>query len=432
LAQERISSQVQQIPDMYQYDEKEGRWRTALRYAHTVIPQTLGRTEFWLFFGLQVTLYITYQMGWIQHVPGFKNTSREQKIDWTQIKITIGFTVFFEVFFTNVCYQRYNDFYVKTRALFLDLLLIVFDLRTHLLSSRPSHARLCYRYFLASVLLFWEHVNQQRSVYSLQAVTKHFKPQLVLSKEQDFLDGVEPEHRYMMVLHWSMDVFATAHAEAALPANLKKMVLDKMQKAFLLMHAVEDQLGFPIPYPYFHLLNFMVCVNLILLAVCMGIAGSHLEVFVFFIADLIFLGMMELSAQLVDPFGDDEVDFPLSLWLRAFFERAELVLEYEWKHNHKTDHWRPLLKTLQEPLLLKHEKRPPNNDGAEGKSYDIRDVVLLNADPSDTSRGSVRNISIGMSLIAGNNNGNTNNRSNTTRNGQSWKFKLPWDRDTSR
>jgi len=42
----------------------------------------------------------------------------------------------------------------------------------------------------------------------------------------------------------------------------------------------------------------------------------------------VFLGLLELSSALADPFGDDDIDFPVSNWLRSSIERAEILLEY--------------------------------------------------------------------------------------------------------
>jgi len=337
---------------MYQYDPLQGRLTTALSFAHSVVPSTLGRVEFWLFFGLQVSLYMLYWSGLLKHFPGFENTAREQTFDWKEVQITCAFTVFFEVFYTNVCYHRYVDYYHKTRAFFLEIVLVVYDLRIFIKNTHPQHARLAYRYFLASVLLFWDTVNETRQVDALINTINHFKPQLLLSKEESFLLQLHRDHRYIVTLHWSMDAFVLGHREAGLPANISKMVLDKMQKGFHLLQGLDDQLCFPIPYPYFHLLNLMVCINLILLAICMGFAGSHLDIIVFFMADLTFLGMMELASQLTDPFGNDEVDFPLALWLRTFFQRSELLMEYFWQHGSHSDSWRPLLESHEEPFRL--------------------------------------------------------------------------------
>jgi len=40
--------------------------------------------------------------------------------------------------------------------------------------------------------------------------------------------------------------------------------------------------------------------------------------------------MMELAGQMSDPFGDDEVDFPLHIWLAHALWDTSVVLEYEY------------------------------------------------------------------------------------------------------
>ncbi len=46
------------------------------------------------------------------------------------------------------------------------------------------------------------------------------------------------------------------------------------------------------------------------------------------LAAIIFMGMMELGNQLVDPWGDDDVDFPLEDWLDELIENSEVLLDY--------------------------------------------------------------------------------------------------------
>merc|ERR1719401_3329686 len=93
---------------------------------------------------------------------------------------------------------------------------------------------------------------------------------------------------------------------------------------------IRDTLKLPMPFQYFHLLNMMVVVNLLLWAYGMGITRSYFTPVGFFFSELIFCGMMELAGQMSDPFGKDEVDFPLHHWLAASLWDAAVVLEYEY------------------------------------------------------------------------------------------------------
>merc|ERR1719469_1092892 len=65
----------------------------------------------------------------------------------------------------------------------------------------------------------------------------------------------------------------------------------------------------------------------------MGCSDSVFAPVVFFFASLIFIGMMELSTELGDPFGADEVDFPVERWLQECVELLVELSEYECPHG---------------------------------------------------------------------------------------------------
>lgn len=86
-----------------------------------------------------------------------------------------------------------------------------------------------------------------------------------------------------------------------------------------LKQGITDMLSLPVPFQYFHLLSVMIIMNLALWAYSMGCSDSIFAPVVFFFSSLIFVGMMELSSELSDPFGQDEVDFPVQEWLQDGF-----------------------------------------------------------------------------------------------------------------
>jgi len=72
----------------------------------------------------------------------------------------------------------------------------------------------------------------------------------------------------------------------------------------------------------------MVVVNLALWAYAMGVVKSMFAPVVYFCVSIIFMGMMELASQLSDPFGHDDSDFPLFMWLMEVLDDAEVLTEY--------------------------------------------------------------------------------------------------------
>lgn len=106
--------------------------------------------------------------------------------------------------------------------------------------------------------------------------------------------------------------------------------MDEAQKSVL------DVVRMPVPFQYFHLLNMMVCVNVSFWAYAMAMTKSLLAPVCFFFAALIFIGMLELAKLFSDPFGDDEVDFPVHIWLQKFLENQSAFVEYNY-HGSQND-----------------------------------------------------------------------------------------------
>lgn len=86
----------------------------------------------------------------------------------------------------------------------------------------------------------------------------------------------------------------------------------------------------PIPYPYYHLMNFILLFNIMLLATFTGLYRSYISVVPFTIALLIYMGLREVSCALADPFGKDSLDFPVPDFIRNCFDRCvSMVLAFQ-------------------------------------------------------------------------------------------------------
>jgi len=83
----------------------------------------------------------------------------------------------------------------------------------------------------------------------------------------------------------------------------------------------------PIPFPYFHLLNLILVLNFLILAVGLATLGTYASIFVYFSAIWIFMCIREVSIQLSDPFGTDDVDFPIHQFLDYVFDATVSLLE---------------------------------------------------------------------------------------------------------
>merc|ERR1711972_392083 len=197
---------------------------------------------------------------------------------------------------------------------------------------------------------------------------------------------LSPVEKTSFLVHWCLDVGIQGHAMAVkalnVPQNARAGLLNKVQIFRDCQQQVRDILGLPVPFQYFHLLNMMIVINMLLWAYGMGCADSPLYTLVFVFAELIFMGMMELASAFADPFGTDEVDFPAGSWLTEWLSLSVTLLEYETPGQ--ADNWKAIIDTerpLSKELIGVHiftdcgfadtpaGSSPAQNDGSLGKSF---------------------------------------------------------------
>eukprot|EP00929_Paragymnodinium_shiwhaense_P032892 TRINITY_DN18173_c0_g1_i1.p1 TRINITY_DN18173_c0_g1~~TRINITY_DN18173_c0_g1_i1.p1 ORF type:complete len:382 (-),score=86.00 TRINITY_DN18173_c0_g1_i1:132-1277(-) len=298
------------------YDPSIGIVRTVLRVRDTVILHVLKRPGFWIFYFIFLAVYVAYWCGSLEdsHVEyGYIF------LDHADIKVISAMTTFFEVFYTNQAYNRYMYLYSKTKETLQTLFDYGVFMRLVFGQDKVSlpHKRLSVRYHAASVLLFFYTLDgdvteaQWRELEDLKLLTgtevTHLK---------------EFNHRVVcdVLLFWSGDVGATGIRAAGLPGNQLKALYEKILEMRTCQQDVAQTTALPIPFQYFHLLNLMVIMNLLLWAYGIGVTQSIFAPFVYFFVELIFIGMLELGQQLSDPFGKDDVDLPVNQWLSELLE----------------------------------------------------------------------------------------------------------------
>jgi len=291
----------------FRYNQTAGTICTALRFQNTIVPMTLMRLDFWMFMGLHCLFLLLYHKGVI---PDSQQKHSPWRVSWNDMKILTAITTFFEVFYTNQCYNRYKAGYSSTMHMFRSVIRASFESNLHLREQSPQHVFLGNRYHLAAMLVFFDGV-----VYQRDDLTKGFADRILEESEKKYLAYFEPEHRPLVLLQWSGEIFQEAHTTSRAPANILKSITDKVLRTRIYMQEVVDMKMLPMPFQYFHLLNVMLCVNCSLWAYLMGTTFSIAATISFIICLVIFLGMVHLANGLSDPFGEDEVDFPMQQWL---------------------------------------------------------------------------------------------------------------------
>mmetsp|Transcript_90032 Transcript_90032/g.197156 ORF Transcript_90032/g.197156 Transcript_90032/m.197156 type:complete len:381 (-) Transcript_90032:164-1306(-) len=291
------------------YDNKAGLFWTALRRSHTVAPSVLLSAEFWIFFLLHIVVFIVshWDKEWVRTHRWF------MQLDWDSVKIVSGITTFFEVFYANQCYSRYIHLYNTTRGMINHVHDLCHYFRVFLGEAAIGHSRLGTRYVIVAMVLHFYEMKGRTSHVDLAEL---IGMGLLRDSELTVLRATPSGQRSKAVLAWCSYVATKGCTQANTPPQALRRCTDLTLLVNASQQEIVDTLSLPVPFQYFHLLSAMITMNLILWAFIMGMNESFFSPLIYFFSSFIFIGMMELSSQLSDPFGIDEVDFPIDQWMR--------------------------------------------------------------------------------------------------------------------
>merc|ERR1719198_2702124 len=104
-------------------------------------------------------------------------------------------------------------------------------------------------------------------------------------------------------------------------------ILSKMYQIRGCQAFVVQTMELPMPFQYFHIMNFMLILNLVLWAYSLACQDSFFAPFIYVFVQMMFQGIRELSTSLSDPWGSDDVDFQVNDWLMTLYLRVHSIME---------------------------------------------------------------------------------------------------------
>lgn len=313
------------------YDSSAGMLATAIRFNGTVLPAVLARSDFWLMFIFHLGLCVAYRTGYLDRWEKQMGQENALSIDWTEVKVITAMTTFFEVFYSNQCFERYHLLYKESRDIIGNTYDIIINIRYYLYHKEPLHLHLASRFLLCAVVLgFYCHVG---GAVSEEEWERLLDMGLLRVQEKKYLSQYANQQHTMLLLYWSGDVTREGMENCKVPLSCLKSVTDAILVLRNEQQDLMDIMDLPIPFPYYHLLNVMVLMNLMLWGYAMAISESAFGSVIYVMAAMIFLGMMDLGNQLSDPFGEDEVDFPLDEWLNDVMVTSDVILNGRYYGN---------------------------------------------------------------------------------------------------
>merc|ERR1719498_187968 len=134
----------------------------------------------------------------------------------------------------------------------------------------------------------------------------------------------------LLILQWCMMLMRRATPEPNTRDDLLIGFDDKLYELRGCMSDVSNILDLPMPFQYFHIMNLMLVLNLVLWAYSLGCQQSFFAPFIYMFVQMMFQGIRELSTALSNPFGEDEVDFPVTDWMLNVYARTYGMLYNEY------------------------------------------------------------------------------------------------------
>jgi len=312
-----------------EYDTSHGIVYVATHFAGTIIPHVLRTWDFWVITLFHVLMVLGYYTGFLSKAVGedFGAPHTLFSINWTDINVISAMTIYFEIFYTNHCFARYVMLYnLACRIVGLNYNLIV-QLRTLMGTNGYGYSKLAVRFALVATFLNFYEVHHGIAMTGRQWQSL-LDYGLLKRSEMDELVGLGGRQRSNILLLWAAEV-AKEGLHRSDPPPVGNAMVQVKDCVIKMRHEHEHLLAaaaLPVPFQYYHLLNSMVLFNLFLWAYAMAICESCWASLVYVGCTLIFLGCLQLADMLSDPFGDDEVDFPVDAWLEHLLKASEILM----------------------------------------------------------------------------------------------------------
>eukprot|EP00967_Tisochrysis_lutea_P137642 scaffold247426_cov33-Tisochrysis_lutea.AAC.1 len=282
----------------------------------------LMRVEIYFFLLLHIGLVLLKQMDASIDVWG--------KSPISVVSVPAGLLAFFLVFFNGHCYTRFNGFYNATTGMMGATQELIELISVHL-ADEPVARWDAVRYTISSILLTYMKVEQTGNDKGETKISQDEWEQLLsyIHSPSVTCPPLLTFHEVSMLKKYG-NTFVPLHAwairairhgfsrtEAGISSSTYAAAEDCVLRVRRSIAYINNTLAMPIPLAYFHMLNVIMYVNYTLMAFAFVQIEKTLSSVFMLIALIIFTGLRDLSAALSNPFGEDDMDFPIKEYMAS-------------------------------------------------------------------------------------------------------------------
>merc|ERR1719215_2516930 len=174
---------------------------------------------------------------------------------------------------------------------------------------------------------------------------------LLTKEEIEVMKGVMPIHRSAMLWVWICRLATKALETNGTPPPRTSAIANNCIKARDGVYNMGDYLETPLPFAYVHLITLLVTLQNLVVALKSGVVcaqqfgswGGTLvimqEMFMTIVVCTIYQGLLQISYTVINPFGDDMMDFPVRSYMAKYAQATDALLRAQaecpaWSPSH--------------------------------------------------------------------------------------------------
>jgi len=291
----------------------------------TVFKMVLLRFEFWVF----LFVHICFITVCIIFLPNTKVVFNWKLMAGMQYLMT-----FFITFYNSQCFERFKTLYPLCNELVNSTIRFTQEMTTSLPDpSLDMHRTAMSKYLLVVVFEYFMMVTGGKPTPDNWKMLK--RKGLLTEAEAEMLSMFPGGKATFVVTTWVLQILRHALEQDVMWIEGKSQQTMHVynrhnQHMTTLLGAclrIGDLMAMPIPFVYYHLMNVILTLNIMLLILLPALFRTYMTVFPASVALLIYMGLREVAAALADPFGQDPTDFPIAAFINQGFDHAICILE---------------------------------------------------------------------------------------------------------
>jgi len=300
------------------------------KYHGTVLPGMVSRPSFWIcifVFAFSSTCFSVFDDQCGKHMA---------TIALSDIALPQALLIFFLVFYSNQCYGRFRGEYKALKKIEGNIRSLASIARNSFKvcnkdKSNEHHAlyksmELMRLFGAAYYLMFACLYKGEFHEFNLKSA---YQAGLLSFQEVEALRPETRGMRWYRVLDWAYQVVSEACEEGACDKKSEKDLGGTILKSRELMNDIVFEFQMPIPLAYYHLITLLTFCVTIMYSYAAGIVAASNWLFgiVFCVSVVGLLGIREIGMQMAEPFGDDDSDLPVDMYVMNVLEFVTHFIE---------------------------------------------------------------------------------------------------------